>query len=560
MKDSSSLILFASLCALILGCNSKRDESKPRSPRPVSVLALVETDPGRFDRYTGAVASWKTDQLGFEVAGRVEFVIEPETDISGSAGDDTGSDSPTGTLLARLDPTRYELNVQAAKSEIATAEKRREAAQIELDSVIPAQQEAARAMNSLAKIEVGRNEALVEKNAVSERELDISQAKLKESEAELKQLEATREAKRAEVASIDAKIGELQEALRQAERDLADCQLYWSVPGQVAQVHVIAGSYVERGERVLTVQMMHPIKVEFEVAGETARALNHRDQVKIYIPQADGTTRERVAIIYMIDPIADPQTRTFTITLMLPNKRVRSELPAGQPEQVVARTNALSMLITGFGDKPNSLFVNEEYLQQDDEGSFLWKVVNRRVGTMANASERMLKIERIRVTPGETRTSVLGIAVLREVQLADGEQFDPALDMITGKIVLPPGADQRWSGDSVFYDVERWELRPGDLVSVDLVGSRTQPGFFVPLDAISEMSGKNYVFVVESAAGGDTARRVEVALHDPVGTLRRIEAVGDQPLEADAKIVAAGAAFLVDGERVNVAEEVRVRR
>jgi hypothetical protein len=72
----------AMLPALIGGCGSKSDENLTKSPRPVSVISLRETNPGRLDRYTGTVASWKTDQLGFEVAGLVEFVVEPETNIS----------------------------------------------------------------------------------------------------------------------------------------------------------------------------------------------------------------------------------------------------------------------------------------------------------------------------------------------------------------------------------------------------------------------------------------------------------------------------------------------
>lgn len=270
MKKYHLLLLCASVCAITSGCDSERDEIEAKSPRPVSVLELLETDPSRLDRYTGNVVSWKTNKLAFEVSGRVEFVVEPETDITGDMGDAEGDVSAKGTELARIDPTRYELNVKSAKATIATAQKQREAAQIELESVIPAQQEAAQARLAMAKTEVARNEELVPKGAASQRELDIAKTKRDESVAFLKQLDATREAKRAEIASIDARIQELRETLRQAERDRANCTLYWSVPGQVAETHVIAGSYVATGDPVVTVQMMHPIKVEVEVAAATA--------------------------------------------------------------------------------------------------------------------------------------------------------------------------------------------------------------------------------------------------------------------------------------------------
>ena len=46
--------------------------------------------------------------------------------------------------------------------------------------------------------------------------------------------------------------------------------------GQVADVDVIPGSVVRRGQPAVTVQMMDPIKVEVEVAAATARRLNER--------------------------------------------------------------------------------------------------------------------------------------------------------------------------------------------------------------------------------------------------------------------------------------------
>ena len=513
---------------------------------------------------TRAVASWKTDQLGFEVSGRVEFVVEPETSISGGVsggeGGGEGGDSARGTELARLDPTRYELNLESAKAEVLTAERQREAAQIELNSVIPAQQEAAQAQFVLATTELERNQRLVADNAAPARAVDISKAKLDESQANLRQLEATREAKRAEVASIDAKIARLQDSMRQAERDLADCHLFWSVPGQVADVHVIAGSYVERGEPVVTVQMMQPIKVEFEVAASTARTLNHRDQVTIYDPQPDGTVHKQLGFIYMIDPVADLNTRTFTITLLLPNTKVRREIPQADQGKVFARTDTIGKLFMGFGSKPNSLFVSEVNLQQDEEGHFIWKIVDQGEGTLPHASRRLFTVKKIRVAPGKMRFPLLGLVALRDVQIVDGEEFDPAVDMITGKIIPPPDAEQGWSGGQVFYDVERWELRPGDLVSVDLRGGETRPGFYVPLSAIMEKSGTNFVLVVGSEGDGNTVRRVDVTVHDPIGTLRRIEAVTAGQLSEGMKIVAAGAVFFVDGRRVDVAEEVEVRR
>ena len=188
------------------------------------------------------MASWKTDQLGFEVDGRVQFVIEPETDIAGQVYDKDGNVLTEGTLLARLDPTRYELAVESAKAQVVVAEMQREAARIEYERVLPAETEAATARRDLAQIELERNTRLAAENAAPQRDVDRARSILRQREAELVQLAASKEAKAAEVASIEARIRELEESQKKSERDLADCKLYSSFAGQVADVDVCSCS------------------------------------------------------------------------------------------------------------------------------------------------------------------------------------------------------------------------------------------------------------------------------------------------------------------------------
>ena len=40
---------------------------------------------------TGAVAAWKSEEVGFEVAGRVASVLEPSVDIDGRTSDENGN-------------------------------------------------------------------------------------------------------------------------------------------------------------------------------------------------------------------------------------------------------------------------------------------------------------------------------------------------------------------------------------------------------------------------------------------------------------------------------------
>ena len=117
-----------------------------------------------------------------------------------------------------------------------------------------------------------------------------------------------------------------------------------------------------------------------------------------------------------------------------------------------------------------------------------------------------------------------------------------------------------WDGGKLLYDVRRWLVRPGDLVGVDRSGRKMPPGVYVPLDTILEKYGSKYVFAVSESSEGDVARRVEVNVHDSAGTLRRIDPASDQPLTIGTKVIVEGAAFLVDGERINVAREIEPGR
>lgn len=260
----------------------------------------------------------------------------------------------------------------------------------------------------------------------------------------------------------------------------------------------------------------------------------------------------------MIDPVADPQTRTFTVTFMTRNEKVRTPVPDSLQDQPIAFAGLVGKLLY---DLPvaKGIYVNNKMLQQDGDGYFLWKILNRRVGALSGNSDQILNVKKVRVAPGESRLSFLGLMSLRDITISDGEDFNIDTDLIAGEVTLPDG-QTTWDGDKMLYDRHRWLLRPGDLVGVDLRGGKVQPGIYVPLDAIMEQSGANFVFAVSESPDGDTARRVEVSVHDTVGTLRRIEATSDEPLASGTKIVAAGAAFLVDGESINVARQVELGR
>ena len=78
----------------------------------------------------------------------------------------------------------------------------------------------------------------------------------------------------------------------------------------------------------------------------------------------------------------------------------------------------------------------------------------------------------------------------------------------------------------------------------------------MPELAIQQGSDSHYVMVAKPSGDAHEASRVDVNVHETVGQMRRIEAVGEGQLQEGAKIIVEGAHFTVDGDEVRTIERV----
>lgn len=184
----------------------------------------------------------------------------------------------------------------------------------------------------------------------------------------------------------------------------------------------------------------------------------------------------------------------------------------------MARTRDIWAMVQGILDGSDVYFVPTHSIQKDVEGDYVWKIIE--LGDGSNrARGRLLTVEKVRVTPGDQVSSFLGLWTFRDVTLNAPAGFDPEQDRILGKLDLPEGQTEL-TGDSVLFERERWLLRPGDLVRVKLNETRMPTGFYVPIEAITEKSGENFILAVN----GDKVSRRLVSVGDGPNTLKRIEA------------------------------------
>ena len=526
MKLSSLTLLLSGL--VLLGCAGDPLE-RESAARAVSYIPLEITEPGAGGRLTGTVESWKREDIGFEVAGRVLSIVEPGVDIEGRTFDEAGKLLKEGTVLAELDTLRYEI----AKKQAQTAA---DAARTELERVIPQQLAEAEAALALADKELVRYQNLVATQSASQQELDVRDSAQKAAVAKVAQVRALQATK---ANLLDTALATVD----QAAVNIADCKLKSPFTGQIARVHLIPGGYVLPGQPVVTVQMMDPMKIQVAVSPKIDNRVKFNDRVRVYVDDSEDFLE---GYVYLKDTYADPATRTYLITLLVRNQKVYSGIPEELQGKPVATAEKLWTLQPEKPGMPSNYYVEVNALQQDDQGYFVWKADSVTVDQLYETFDPVLQVSKVRVVPGDRRLPSLQVFTFRE--LVDMGGLNPKTDVILGSV-----KGDVTDGTVVLVD-QSWRLRPGDLAEVDLPSQQRASGFYVPRVSILYDGKTHYLFAVPE--GSDVAKRVDVRPLETAGQQQRVEAMQPESLKEGDRVIVGGAHYVMDGEKVSLTEKL----
>lgn len=238
--------------------------SRPAPPQePVRAVKLMTVGVGALQaqvEYAGEVRARVESRLGFRVAGKlVKRHVEP------------GQRVRPGQLLAELDPQDYQLAVEAARAQVASAATQRD----------------------LAAADFKRYQALREQNFISGAELERREASLKAAQATLDQA-------RAQLAS--------QGNQSSYTRLLADGA------GVVTAVDAEIGQVVAAGTPVVRVALDGPRDVVFAVPEDKVGLIAAGQDVRVRGWTAAETQPGRVR---EVAASADPATRTYQVKVAL---------------------------------------------------------------------------------------------------------------------------------------------------------------------------------------------------------------------------------------------------
>jgi hypothetical protein len=344
----------------------------------------------------------------------------------------------------------------------------------------------------------------------------------------------------------------------------------------------VPGTYVKEGDPIVTVQMVDPMLVEFEVTAANSRRYQRGDALGVSVETPDGKQRELTGMVYTVDTIADANTRTFTVSLHVRNEPVSVLSESADVKNVATTVNIFPLNLGPIVTGDQRLLVEQGAIHQIGGEDFVWKVTNRSWSKLSYSGNRALSVERLKVETTSEVIPFLGTWNFVAIKFDEPSKVNLNQDLITGKLTLKsddPSASTdlgNWTGDRVLLEQTRWMLRAGDTVSVAMIPDNSASGFYVPMKAVGRENGKTFIHVIDrkktqtetssnstlDATEEPIAKRVfvNVTLDDSVmgeSLMLCIEPIAADLLQDGCQVVVGGTHYLDDGDRVRIVPQQR---
>lgn len=241
----------------------KKDEKAEAPPRPVKTVAVGNIDATSLLIQTGEIAARNETDLGFQIDGRL---------ISRLVG--VGAKVSQGDVIAVLDDTLVSNELRSAEADLA----------------------AAISALDLAKLNLGRQQSLFDKNIIAKAKLDEAVANTR---------------------SAEARFASAQSVLANAKKRQAFSRLTAPTDGVVTVVGANEGQVVSAGQMVVRIASAGEKEAVFNVAERIVNTVPDDVRVKVALvsdPEivTEGRVRE-------VSPIADQATRTYRVRIALRN-------------------------------------------------------------------------------------------------------------------------------------------------------------------------------------------------------------------------------------------------
>lgn len=280
--------VLAASSILIGGCgDDDQQKQAPVQKAQVKAIKVIQRDTPLASEYAGHLVGTEEVQIQSKVSGNVV-----QKYING------GQYVEAGQLLYQLDSRQYKSAVLRAQADLAQAE---------------AVLEQSKATYNNDLIDLRRNQKLFEEAAISEQAVATQAAKVRADEATC--------------AANEAAIYACQAALRTAQEDLADTEIYAPMAGQLGVDDVAIGTFVSAGQTTLvTLGAPNPIFAQFSISEAdylkfmTVQAMqSDHNPIDVTITLSDGKQYPFEGRIVEVDRELANSTGSLIMKAIFPN-------------------------------------------------------------------------------------------------------------------------------------------------------------------------------------------------------------------------------------------------
>ncbi len=306
----ANIVAVLPVLALLAAPAAGEPIEKKNTPPPMQV---------RVDRVIKAPVSQTMPVLGRFVARQYGVVAALTRGPVGEVLAEVGDRVTKGQVIARLTPARIQANRDLMAAEVAEKEAALLAAEAQL---------------RLARGEYKRLEKLRKSAA-------FSKARLNDKRNEVEKFSG-------QLAEAEAAVSRARANLRLADIDLHNAEIRAPYNAVIAQRHVVAGNYVNVGDKIVTLINDEVLEIEAEVPADRLHGVKAGRVVQVRLD--DGSVHE--AVIRAVIPTESPRTRTRPVRFVprINGTAPKSGLAADQSVTVAVPIAAQSDVTTVHKD------------------------------------------------------------------------------------------------------------------------------------------------------------------------------------------------------------------
>ncbi|HYH07674.1 MAG TPA: efflux RND transporter periplasmic adaptor subunit [Thermoanaerobaculia bacterium] len=302
------LTIMAAAVLALAGCGkddssaNAQEKSRGDAPKTVRTERVEARALGTSVLVNGTLDAYDRATVSTKVAGRLQ-----------SMAVDLGSRVSRGQLIARIDPTDYNIRLQQAEAGLAQARVRlglsTEGGSDAVDPTDTPPVREARAVLEEARASRERYSALLRDGVISKADFDqvqaqsrVAESRYQDSLEEIRNRQAVATQRRAEVAL--------------ARQQLADTAVYAAFDGVVQQRIASIGEFLSAGAPVAEIVKIDPLRFRADVPERDAANIRIGQSVQLAVDGATGTYTGRVT---RLSPTITERTRVLQIEADIPN-------------------------------------------------------------------------------------------------------------------------------------------------------------------------------------------------------------------------------------------------